>query len=716
MAGKMMEVLLFSIQAHHYSVRKGQVGSVEKVGAVHRMPFLRSSVTVLAVIGDHTCALADLAPCLGHQPDQGKSGATALVMSQQGQIRGFLINAEPDSLTVEPGAVIPMPDYLRIPFVEGFILQGGDLVPVLAAQALLEQLARQGNPSKTARHAIEGVPGTETLTPTTFRLIDAGGSLLALREQVVQSTSGSFRILRFPLLPSDIDGVTLFEKQVLPVIDIARRISCHPLGESPLLFKAKVGNAYFGLLVDGDREEWGPEETIVKDLPFICQTPWLRKTAIHRGQVAAIIDLAALVSNPEHPSDPGALSKRYQPESAFPALFGHHEVEVIELLVKGRRLAIPKIEVIEVIPYAPIHAVPHAPGVVAGVEAFAGDLLPVIDLARVQGENSSPTPQWSMIHLSNGNFRALVLTERAPEARLLKPEVQRDVPVHLPYPVVYGCYLEGDTITLILNIHTLALHFDESRAADLLPPLSMVETTQEVETQLSEKTESKTSATVTSVETVALQATRTENGELSTRESAPKEPLLRGILPLADEHATEKVNEEQIETAKPDVSKHASLSASPAPSAMQEEKHFIEEMHVHKQIVVERPTHRGRRMIAAFAASVLLIVGSVCGLYFSGLAQKPPGAHDGGEQAATAQTPTLAAPQSSTPALITAPAPQLVESSMYVVKEGDTLWDIAGRLTGDPLNYRNIAGRNLIRDPDLIFPGQVIRVGLSQKQ
>jgi nucleoid-associated protein YgaU len=44
------------------------------------------------------------------------------------------------------------------------------------------------------------------------------------------------------------------------------------------------------------------------------------------------------------------------------------------------------------------------------------------------------------------------------------------------------------------------------------------------------------------------------------------------------------------------------------------------------------------------------------------------------------------------------------------VKQGDTLWDIAARFTGDPHNFRSLAAYNRIVNPDLISPGQVIRL------
>jgi len=42
----------------------------------------------------------------------------------------------------------------------------------------------------------------------------------------------------------------------------------------------------------------------------------------------------------------------------------------------------------------------------------------------------------------------------------------------------------------------------------------------------------------------------------------------------------------------------------------------------------------------------------------------------------------------------------------HVVRLGDTLWDIAARQYGNPFAYREIARRNRIANPDLIYPGE----------
>ncbi|MFM7170378.1 MAG: peptidoglycan-binding protein LysM [Cyanobium sp.] len=56
--------------------------------------------------------------------------------------------------------------------------------------------------------------------------------------------------------------------------------------------------------------------------------------------------------------------------------------------------------------------------------------------------------------------------------------------------------------------------------------------------------------------------------------------------------------------------------------------------------------------------------------------------------------------------------PAAAESEFILVKEGDTLWGISERAYGNHARYTEIfaANREVIEDPDLIFPGQKIRI------
>ncbi len=51
-----------------------------------------------------------------------------------------------------------------------------------------------------------------------------------------------------------------------------------------------------------------------------------------------------------------------------------------------------------------------------------------------------------------------------------------------------------------------------------------------------------------------------------------------------------------------------------------------------------------------------------------------------------------------------------IEADTYTVLEGDWLSKIAGRAYGDILAYQKIADANNIPNPDLIFPGQVLKI------
>lgn len=73
------------------------------------------------------------------------------------------------------------------------------------------------------------------------------------------------------------------------------------------------------------------------------------------------------------------------------------------------------------------------------------------------------------------------------------------------------------------------------------------------------------------------------------------------------------------------------------------------------------------------------------------------------------ESPRLA-DKSRAPLELDIPANKPVDIDVYVVQEGDTLWSISQRFTGSPYNYPRLAGENRIAEPDLIFPGQRIRL------
>ena len=52
----------------------------------------------------------------------------------------------------------------------------------------------------------------------------------------------------------------------------------------------------------------------------------------------------------------------------------------------------------------------------------------------------------------------------------------------------------------------------------------------------------------------------------------------------------------------------------------------------------------------------------------------------------------------------------LPEERTYTVGRGDTLWYITERFRGEPFLYNEVARDNKIRNPDLIYPGQKVKI------
>ncbi len=70
--------------------------------------------------------------------------------------------------------------------------------------------------------------------------------------------------------------------------------------------------------------------------------------------------------------------------------------------------------------------------------------------------------------------------------------------------------------------------------------------------------------------------------------------------------------------------------------------------------------------------------------------------------------------QESLPVYETAAADET--RKIYIVVKGDTLWDISESMLGNPLLYPQLAEVSRIKDPDWIYPGDVIRLEMRKQE
>lgn len=119
---------------------------------------------------------------------------------------------------------------------------------------------------------------------------------------------------------------------------------------------------------------------------------------------------------------------------------------------------------------------------------------------------------------------------------------------------------------------------------------------------------------------------------------------------------------------------------------------------------------KGRLRYAVAGAILVALLSSVVFLKKSSIPEKRTGENPLPKTAALT-TEESVLPKKNKPSLeLDIPASRIVDTQVYLVVKGDTLWSISERFTGNPFNYPRIAGENKIANPDLIFPGQKIRL------
>jgi nucleoid-associated protein YgaU len=159
----------------------------------------------------------------------------------------------------------------------------------------------------------------------------------------------------------------------------------------------------------------------------------------------------------------------------------------------------------------------------------------------------------------------------------------------------------------------------------------------------------------------------------------------------------------------------------PVYEAREEKPAAIQQVAEHEKIP-SSPESRSRRFSYGAISGVLvflLFIGVIFWQTGASKKEKPNRTEQstGGAIEAAKKKPKskVAQKKPSEPFVLTVPSDVTLDIDNYIVKKGDTLWDISERFTGNPFNYPRIAGENLIENPDLIYPEQKIIIKKKEK-
>ena len=471
MTASVRDLLLFPLGNATVGVWEEDISSVAAARSLHRLPLSPPAVAGMTIIEERGATIFDLGACLGMSDRKPRETTRFLLIKDQERISGFSVAGAIETCRCPENEVLAMPEAVRTPVIGTCMVRNGAVIPIIQIRKLHDRL-QQG----ILDVLTPDPPKTDIIVPESphaaLRLFSLGGETFCVRgEGSSYASSAAIPITELPYARERAEGVLFHDGAVVPVVTVADRIGIVEQSSIGILFmNSPLGP--FAMPVGGDRGSLDGKQVATLPLPPLARTPWMGDALVREEGVVPAIDLSAVIAPPEaragHTEEEGI----YAPNSAFPLRFEQDSVDVVEFSLLGALHAVPKEEVKEITAPQPFRSIPGSSEIVIGVAEQEGRLLPVIDLAAIFGRRTPPGKANRMLRIANGDFNALMLVEQVGHERVLPPELQRKVPIALPHQVLYGCYLDDRAVRLIMNVYSLAVHFERTEVRDLVASLA----------------------------------------------------------------------------------------------------------------------------------------------------------------------------------------------------------------------------------------------------
>ncbi len=796
------ELLLLSLCNVPFCVGEDEISSVIPARSLHHIPLYPEAVAGMALIDDQHVTIFDLAASLGMPASSRDEAGSFLLFSGEDSSIGFFVPGTPKAGFDPSDRILTLPESVRTSEIGSCVLRGRQLTPLIDIREVGKRVSRgELEPPRPK------LPSSERAAPVskaeTVRFFSAGGEAFGIAgDDTAYAPSPEIPSVSLPNWRENLSGLCLWEGEIVPILRIAGRRGIGSSERAQGLLFIPFGTARYATPVEKDQGVFSTGECAQYPLPPLCRKDFLAGVVKHNNKIVPLLDPAAFLAPDKKEPALQDFSEAYRPVSGFGAQFRQDEVRITELTVDGIVHAVPAEEVKEILEPQGFRALPDMPAMVRGIALREGRLLPVLDLATLYGKRMRPDQTAAMIHLRNGDFEALLPVEQATAGRELPREMQRSTPIALPHHILYGCYLDGPAVRLLLNVHALAVHFERQDIRELIESIVSAAAKQELspagdqqeapggaqDVHLPREAEKSpcipispdNGAAIPPKKEFAAEARKPEGSKETVSEEQPQERKVVGsevkgeesrrveeIAAVQEEPGSELRTHERedaecgAEIPGPSVQETAPSGRIPAtdekgPSAetvisgqereasnsealeieglqgekIQERKIPQQETNSRKEGTTASAEETGRpkgltgetakpagqplftpaKIIPAVVFAAVVVI-----LWFVFSGQERGSVRP---EKTNALSPAKVSPKADeAPLYLNVPAKAPVpDREVYVVAQGDTLWSIAKRFTGDPLNYPRLARDNSIATPDLIFPGQRIRLVTERKK
>ena len=561
-----------------YGLWANRITSIQSELNIHCLPYRNANTCISGVVwlDDRFLPIADLPVCLGYPPSPGDE-KRILQLPWQGEVTGFVTSQALEQVKVSPESVFVLPKYAQSSVFRTCLVHNSELIPLINISTL-HKLVQDSDFEPVAHELHLDDTGQQAdSAEKTRRCIECGGEKIVIQasgfEDVVLEPEC---IAKFGRKQAYIDGLIFLDQKVLPLIHLARRIGLSEEKSASSVIVAHIGVHRIGFLIGADIGDLREKE-VIETLPSFIQTRWMSEAIMREDEILPIIDLEFLVAGGQIDRDINKVTKRNHPDPLEEHI--PKEVEVVEINILGIRHAIPKSEYVESMEVLPIKCIPSVSPLVLGVAEHNNEVLPVLDLACCHDEISLMGPNWKMVLVQHGNFRAFLVTDTVFGARNLQTDIRRGRANKMPQQIVYATSTDSQTksVVIILSIENIKTYYSaESRTAEQKDKSEQIDKLKKGKRELKKTerittdpekegvrkkvsaTEPQKAKTVTEIQSPEIQPKKTVTERpVAKTLILPKSPVEKTVrvLPETEVPPKETVSVEKQVTVKPAVGK-----------------------------------------------------------------------------------------------------------------------------------------------------------------
>ncbi len=473
----MKKILLIKLNNVKYGIWKDEILSIKNTNKIHKIPLMNKSISIMCILEDNIVNLADLSSCLGGTLINNKGPFSVLVLSKTEKLIGFVGNEYLEEIELDNPDIIKFPDYFNHPIFHDCLLLKSEIIPILKVNELFNNILSSRIKPELFQIIFKNKGNGSILTK--LKNFECNNEIFAvssinLEEEIICPDL----VCNLPLTPSYIKGITIYKEKVIPLIKLSDYLFMEKKQKEDGILIYNIKGQNYGFLISNDlklkqKKEVICKENDLKQLPFLVQSNWLKQASIQTNEIIPIINFASVLSNVPSNTSHKQFLKKYKEGSLFKQKLFKEEIVVVEFSILGACHAIPDMEVSTIISFTEIKTLPIESSIVIGVTLFEDKIIPVIDLAICYGKKLELNDTSKMILIENGNFQAFVVTEKVFGKTKLSVNVQKELHLYIPKPILYGCYIKENKVNLIFNILVMALYFDTEVVQEIFSKLSV---------------------------------------------------------------------------------------------------------------------------------------------------------------------------------------------------------------------------------------------------